>query len=164
MSCRDQAEARPWASVPPLAYFGCQHVGVFAVANAGHRMVGPLSRNLSCWVSSVLATCPSGNDLGTQKETGARWNPGYSVSSVPVPLWASCFQLENVSSWGHLGAKLLTTLDGPPRQKVLFKYLHNILHFASWPAKPKIITIWPFTEKACLSIMVATSPMWLLST
>ena len=30
-----------------------------------------------------------------------------------------------------------------------YKYPHNILDFASWPAKPKKYTIWPFTENVC---------------
>ena len=31
----------------------------------------------------------------------------------------------------------------------LYMYLQNIFDLASWPAKPTVFTIWPFTEKVC---------------
>ena len=126
----------PWASALPLAHFDCPHVGVFALADAGHWMELSLSGNLDCSVCSVLATCPSGSVTWVLRRRQDLTEIQVKCQQCPCPPLSHCLHLKSISRWGHLGAKPLATLDGPLRQKVLFKYLCDILSFAYWPAKP----------------------------
>lgn len=37
--------------------------------------------------------------------------------------------------------------------KWLCKYQHSVFNFASWPGKPKLFPIWPFTRKVCCLLL-----------
>lgn len=118
------------------AHFDCPHVGVFPLADAGPWMELSLSGNLDCSACSVLATRPTGSVTWVLRKRRDLTEIQVKCQQCPCPSLSHCLHLKSISHWGHLGAKLLTTLDGPPRQNVLFKYLHDILSFACWPAKP----------------------------
>lgn len=82
-------------------------------------------------VESSLACCPNWNGWAFQEE-GMFWDLGHWSLGLNWLWWQP--QTNGVGGTGQEFSALL------------YKYLHNILVFVSWPPKPKIFATWPGSD------------------